>query len=145
LEQLQRLLAALTLFQQNLKILHWNIVGIDFDSTHALLGDYYDDFEDFIDDTAEFCKTLNVSVLNLNDVISILEQDSISFVSLNGDESFTSKDCFVQISDMFEILIKIYDDVLAVGNIPGSIVNKMQEHQQWLRKECQFKNKQRLK
>lgn len=141
---MQRLLAAQILFQHNIKILHWNVTGIGFDMVHNLLGDYYKEMDTFIDDTAEICKSLNVNVLNLHDVMQILENDQIAFMSLNGDDIFTFKECFEKLDNMFNTIIALYDEAFSSNGIPASIVGEMQQVQQWYRKECHFKNRQRL-
>jgi len=145
LDCLQRLMAAQILFQHNLKILHWNVIGLDFDPVHELLGGYYEYFNDLIDDTAEFCKSLSVNVISLHEAMEILENDDIAFMSINGSDSFVSKDCFEKVGNMFDIMIKLYDMAFTYDTIPASIVNKMQESQQWFRKESHFKNRQRLR
>ena len=84
-------------------------------------------------------------MISLHEAMEILENDDIAFMSINGSDSFVSKDCFEKVGNMFDIMIKLYDMAFTYDTIPASIVNKMQESQQWFRKESHFKNRQRLR
>lgn len=142
---IQKLLAVLILYKHNTHILHWNIHGLDFDPTHALLSEYYTQIEEYIDDIAELGIQLGIQPISLQKALSILQNDSESgFLSLEGDEEFTSNECYGHIDMMFNQLINIYESITKDSNIPGDIVNKLQEHQQWFRKQCRYKNKRRL-
>ena len=53
LELMNKLLAALTIFERNVKIAHWNYIDIDFISVHVWLDTVHDDVCECIDDVAE--------------------------------------------------------------------------------------------
>ena len=52
-ELLNTLLASLTVFERNVKILHWNYSGVDFVSVHPWLDGIHDDVCKHIDAVAE--------------------------------------------------------------------------------------------
>ena len=53
LELMNKLLAALTIFERNVKIAHWNYIDIDFVSVHPWLDTIHDDACECIDAVAE--------------------------------------------------------------------------------------------
>ena len=105
----RNLLAALILFQHNVKILHWNLVGVDFDPVHQLLGDYYDQLGEFIDDIAETSIQLEIPPVGLTEAFDILNGLNDDFVALEGKEIFTSEESFNSLGIMFEKLLSLYE------------------------------------
>lgn len=141
---MKKLLAALILYHFNTRILHWKLTGTDFDPVHELLGDYYDQLGVFIDDIAEIGLILEINPINIAEAITVLENDGGDFMMLNGSENLSSKDCFEKIKFMFGSLISIYEELYKDESIPADVINKLQEHSFWLRKELSFKNVRRL-
>lgn len=142
---METLLAALILAQHNTHVLHWRLTGVDFDPTHSLMDDYYDAIGGFVDEVAEMGMQVDIAPVGLHEVFDVLSKsDKFTFESLTGKESFTSTECFGKIQTIYGTLIALYDDVINNGNLPGDIVNKLQEHQQWFRKQTMYKNRRRL-
>jgi DNA-binding ferritin-like protein len=142
---LKNLLSALILHHHNFRILHWNVSGVDFDPVHSLMGDYYDKLGGLVDDVAEICISLGIQPVNLHEALELLGNDGEEkYLELSGGTLFTSKDCFEKSEIIFRQLINMYQKLYSDKSIPESIINVLQEHQQWFRKECEYKNKRRL-
>jgi len=141
---MQTLLSALIVNSHNVRILHWNIVGIDFDPVHEKLGSYYDILTEFVDDIAETCVMLEVPPVGIHEAFAILKEDRRPFTSLSGGKKYTSTESFELISEMFGSLIELYQEICSMDSLPGDVINKLQEHLYRIRKELQYKNKARL-
>lgn len=145
MNEFKRLLAAITLYAHNVHVLHWKIYGIDFDPVHEKLGEYYDLLNGHVDDVAEIGMQIGVDPPGFVGVVDFVkDDDQFSYVVLRGSDNFSSRQAFEQVNKMFEHLIQIYDQVIAT-DIPADIINKLQEHQFDIRKQLQYKNKQRLR
>jgi DNA-binding ferritin-like protein len=142
--EFQKLLACLILNGHNLRVLHWNIKGLDFDPVHSLLGGYYDQIGEYIDAVAELGMQANINPLGLMEAMNLLDSDEGQHEIYSGETLFTSKEVFDKINNMFTMMIGCYDAAMKAGNLTDDIVNKLQEHQNWLRLELSFKNKKRL-
>lgn len=141
---LQTLLSCLILYKHNVHILHWKLKGLDFDPVHGLIGDYYSSMEGFIDDVAECSMQIGCEPVTLQQALNILENDSDnSFISLEIQD-YSSSECFEKIKIMFDQLIELYDKIYQNKDIPDSIINLLQEQQQWFRKEGHYKNRRRI-
>lgn len=141
----KKLLSILILHHHNLRVLHWNVVGNDFDPVHGLLGGYYEQVSDYVDEVAELGISLNVNPVSLHEALNILGSDEDdSYIELNAEKVYDSKACFETIQKIFMQIIVAYETIYTDKTIPASIINKLQEHQQYFRKECEYKNKRRL-
>jgi DNA-binding ferritin-like protein len=138
------LLAKLIACHHNLRILHWNVYGLDFDPVHQLLGDYYEQLSDFVDSVAELGMQVNISPLGLTEAVSLLETDAGEHEILLGDDKFSSSSVFNAINRMFGSLIDQYDSVIEAKGLPSDIINKLEEQQQWFRLQRDYKNKKRM-
>ena len=65
--------------------------------------------------------------------------DSTSYVLLNGTDKYDSEKVLENTRKMFNGLLDAYQKATDNSEIPGDIVSKLQEHQYWLRKESNYK------
>jgi len=141
---LKILLSALVLQTHNVRILHWNVTGLDFDPVHKTLDSYHEMLDGLADEVAEIGIQVGIAPVGLFEVFGILKDDNRTYVSLNGSKKFTSKEAFICINDIFKNLIDLYTEVCNSDALPPDIVNKLEEHMYTLRKELQYKNVSRL-
>ena len=52
--RLERLIAVVTVYQHNFRILHWRCVGAHFDTIHELMQKYYENLGEYLDELTEF-------------------------------------------------------------------------------------------
>jgi len=142
--ELQTLLASLILNTHNIRVLHWNVVGIDFDPVHKILEKYYNTLQEYTDEVAEICLQLNINTLGLIEALKLLQKDEKAYLSLNGSKFYDSNKVFSNIDKIFSDLISAYIEVTKQESIPSDIINKLEEHIFFLRKELQYKNRSRL-
>lgn len=143
-EMLKKLFSMLVLYQHNVKMLHWNVIGCDFDSIHAVLGEYADKMGLFIDDVAEIMLQLDMDILSLHEVMEYLEKDEdYNYIELRSGEKFETDDVFKYIHVFFTQLISVYEEIYKDQDLDGSIISELQTQQFWFRKEALYKNKHR--
>lgn len=88
--------------------------------------------------------TGNVNIPSLSKVITIIGDSDEEFIPIDGERYYDVATLLTLCEKMFNHLISIYESVIQNGNLPGDIVNTLQEHQYWLRKEAQYKLKSSL-
>lgn len=140
----RQLLALLMIYTHNVHVLHWNVTGLDFDPTHAKLDEYYEEMNSYVDDIAEMGLELGIRPVGYTEAIDVLDDPEVHYLLLRGSETFKSHDAWEAIRNMFIQLVDFYESMTKQSDLPGDVVNKLQEHQQWFRKQVSYKNRQRL-
>ena len=75
--------------------------------------------------------------------VGIVEALEVCGNVLPGDSTYSSEECFKIVGILFNELLQAYQAACEMP-IHDDIINKLQEHQQWIRKQLQYKNRQRL-
>ena len=139
------LFCALVFYDFNIRELHWKVKGLDFGTKHELMDEYHSKFDSMIDDLGEILMmTGNVNIPSLSKVITIIRDSDEEFIPIDGERYYDVATLLTLCEKMFNHLISIYESVIQNGNLPGDVVNTLQEHQYWLRKEAQYKLKSSL-
>lgn len=139
------LFCALVFYDFNIRELHWKVKGLDFGTKHELMDEYHSKFDSMIDDLGEILMmTGNVNIPSLSKVITIIGDSDEEFIPIDGERYYDVAKLLTLCEKMFNHLISIYESVIQNGNLPGDVVNTLQEHQYWLRKEAQYKLKSSL-
>ena len=139
MNELLKLFNTLVLYNYNFRVLHWKVVGLDFGTKHELMDDYHSELNSMTDEIAEIILMLHGSLPSFQGINMYAQNDaSETYTMLSGEDTFTverlleiSRKMFTQLIDFYEAAIK--------SDLPGDIVNKLQEHQYWLRKETRYK------
>jgi DNA-binding ferritin-like protein len=142
--EFKTLLSALILHSHNVRMLHWNVTGIDFDPVHKTLDNYYGMLDGFVDEIAEIGLQVGIEPVGLFEALATLKDDSRPYTNLLGSKKFTSTEAFTYIGVIFTTLIALYTNVCKDTSLPPDIINKLEEHMYLLRKELQYKNVSRL-
>ena len=140
-----RVFSALTLYQHNMKVLHWTSCGVNFDSTHAITEDYAEKFGSMQDEIAEIMSSLDYRPLCLCSALEILENDTnCQYISVDATKNYNKKSAFKLIGSMFESLICLYRELRECECcVTSEIGSKLDEHLGFFRVEHLYKNKQR--
>lgn len=111
-----RLQTNLTIFANNVKMLHWNCKGNEFGAVHdGLTNDLYDKMTDDIDRVAEMMIRLSIRPLNLYEVVQIGEENDIPVVSSNY--LYQKEDVYKYIQKMLIEIIGNIEEALQVDMI----------------------------
>lgn len=126
---MERLVSALKITQENLRVLHRNIHGKDFFTAHNLLEDYYRTVGDMTDSIIEIFMSLGFTEPSM-------EKSCKSFDSLSGGR-ITVPNALALVRDMFLDLMSLMDK--AKETLPHDISDMLEEHKRWLRLEANYK------
>lgn len=140
MNELLKLFNTLVIYDYNIRVLHWKVVGLDFGTKHELMDDYHSQLNSMIDDIGECILMLHGSIPSLVDIIDNAKNDTDeSYTMLTGTETYDARKVIELARKMFTQLISIYQTATTNDSLPGDIVNVLQEHQYWLRKETRYK------
>lgn len=142
IDKIKWLFAVLVWYRHNLHMLHWKVVGKDFDTIHSMLDDYVSKFNTFIDEIAEMLLSMGSNPLTMSEITSMLSSSDCRILTVESDSDYKSKEVFNAIDMMFGELWIIYNDISK--DCPSDCVSKLDEHRYWLRVECQYKNRRRI-
>ena len=145
MDNFSNLLALLVVYQHNLKVLHWKVSGKDFDNKHKILSDYYDKFDEFIDQVAELGMEINIEPLSFNAVHSLCNEMSESVIMCHANQDYEGKDALKIVGSMFDQLIANIDKCQQDKDLPSDILSDLDSIKAYLRLESHYKNKRRLK
>lgn len=129
------LIAGLKTTADNLGILHRNLIGTDFFSSHEILEGYYKKIYDIMDDCIELIISIGGRELSMYDACRICPSLKI--------QHFRSCEAFMIVQKMFQMLISGFERCQEF--VPGDIYSKFEEYILWLRKEAFYKINQYYK
>ena len=138
----KKLLALLTVYQYNIRVLHWKISGLDFDDKHSLFGSYYEEFDGFIDKVSELSMQLGNDPISFNEVHSLCENMEENVIICQGTTNYSNIDALKMIGTMFEQLIIVIES--CQEGVPSDIQSELDDIKQYLRLESRYKNRRRL-
>ena len=140
---MHRLISALIVYHHNIKMLHWTCTGKEFDATHEYLDDMAKQLYEYTDVIAEIMMSKDKIIPTLSSAISILdEDDKHEHLIINGDIN-ECYECAEATFRMLSTLYELYKD--AHEEMESDIVSILDEHMAWIRKECFYKMKLRIK
>lgn len=128
MEEFQRLVEMLKVYEKNAETLHRHLIGENWFGDHKQLGDYYEHLFDDIDLLSELGLSWGVEEPTMLE--SYKYYDELEIKDRNAKESYT-------------ILKGYFDDIVAqvnrIGEAPADVINKLQELQVYYRVESTFK------
>lgn len=130
---MHELLCALKMIQDNVKILHRNLVGDKFFGLHEVLGEYYDELGEMADDVIEIAIALGEVEPNI--IVASEAYPSINTATIS--EGFSYDEALSYVSKYFNDLIDLFKE--AKKGIPDFIKAKFDEYQYYLFKEANYK------
>lgn len=139
--------SSLVINSYNFRILHWKLKGLGFDGKHELVDEYRKQLDEYIDEIAEMLLMLGKeSIPNIRDLIVNANsmQDS-KFLLIDGNKDYTVPEFFGMIGEVLKNLLEKYEELSDCEGLPSDIKSKLDEHTYWIRKELDYKNKQRMK
>lgn len=138
----KKLLSLLVVYQYNLRVLHWKVVGLNFDGKHNLFGDYYAKFDEFIDSVAELALELDVNPASFSEAFAILQSLEEDVIICKGTEDYNPKEALLITGKMFEHLLRVVES--CQEGLPTDVQGSLDDIKQYLRLEGRYKNKRRI-
>ena len=128
------LLMLLKVYANNIQILHRHLIGANWLSNHERLQSYYEEVQKCLDDLTELFMSVGYREPSLQE--SLNYDREIEIRNRDAEESFT----LAQLH--FRNLIAEMNRLKS--ELPGDVVSKMEEYQEWFRLEADYKLKQEL-
>lgn len=128
------LLMLLKVYANNIQILHRHLIGANWNSNHIRLQDYYEEVQKCLDDLTEIFMSVGYREPSLQE--SLNYDGEIEIRNRDAEESFTIAQLY------FRNLIAEMNRLKS--ELPGDVVSKMEEYQEWFRLEADYKLKQEL-
>lgn len=112
MKNIQFLQALFTIYSSNFRMLHWKACGENFDSGHAIAGDYYDKIGDDIDDIAEVMMRENIIPLTLEECIDAKHEMQMSLVDIRSDKNYSKTEIIHFAGRMLQDILKGIEETL---------------------------------
>ena len=128
------LLMMLKIYANNIQILHRHLGGTNWNSNHERLQSYYEEVQKCLDDLTELFMSLGYREPSLQE--SLDYDAEIEIRNRDAEESFMIAQIY------FRNLIAEMNRLKS--ELPGDVVSKMEEYQEWFRLEADYKLKQEL-
>ena len=126
---MRNLLGKIKIITDNVKILHRNVIGMEWPYVHPNLADYYEKLTDMEDDVAEMLILLGESDMNMSEAVNVYNSINV--------KKYTSREAYIITQHFFDDLIK--HAMECRDSIPADCQSKLDEYVFWLRKEAYYK------
>lgn len=137
--QMRTYLAALTIYENNFRVLHWKMCGPGFHVAHERFGTYYDTLGTFMDQTAEAMISIGDSPVNLMQAIEILQSDSIPAIVIGPEDNYSVDAADTAAKDMFTLLYSMSSQLAEETEMPADIADIFMDHARYYRLENNYK------
>lgn len=132
-------MALLTLYENNLRGLHWKLMGPNFNMDHLRFGDYYDKLGCFLDETAEMMISMGISPISVMSLNDILSSDEINAIAIDMSKDYTGEAANIAAQQMFT---QLYEKAAALAkddSLPVDVQDVYMAHAKFYRIECLYK------
>ena len=126
---MKSLLGKIKMIQDNLKVIHRNMIGPGWHTDHVKFGEYYEKISDLEDDIAEMRIMLGETDMTISDAISYYRSQPVKNYSISEAYSLAKK----YFNDLIDSLL-IYRDT-----VPCDCQSELDTWIFWLRKEANYK------
>ena len=128
------LLMMLKVYANNIQILHRHLVGSNWNSDHERLQEYYEEVQKCLDDLTELFMSVGYKEPSL--------QESLEY---EPEITIADREAY----DSFSIVQTYFRNIIAEMNriksdMPGDVVSKIEEYQEWFRLNADYKLRQEL-
>ena len=128
------LLMMLKVYANNIQILHRHLVGSNWNSDHERLQEYYEEVQKCLDDLTELFMSVGYIEPSLQE--SLEYEPEITIADREAYDSFSI------VQTYFRNLIAEMNRIKS--DMPGDVVSKIEEYQEWFRLNAYYKLNQEL-
>lgn len=105
--------AVLRLYESNMRNLHWNSAGEEFNDSHkSITEEYYELLAETVDKISEIMAIFEINAPNYVEVLMIIKQCEKSFLVVESTKLYSRADVVRLIDVMFKDIIELIVDVL---------------------------------
>lgn len=128
------LLMMLKIYANNIQILHRHLVGTNWNSNHERLQEYYEEVQKCLDDLTELFMSVGYKEPSLQE--SLEYEPEITIADREAYDSFSI------VQTYFRNLIAEMNRIKS--DMPGDVISKIEEYQEWFRLNADYKLRQEL-
>lgn len=122
MESLVLLHSVLRIHESNIRNLHWNATGMDFDDSHkSITEEYYELFASTIDEVAEIMSMLDIAPPNYIDVLGVIKASERKFRMVDVNRLYDRQTIVEYINDIFTDIVSLLQEVLAEDIIQNPV------------------------
>ena len=144
-DKMRLYLAALTIYENNMRILHWKLRGPDFHNTHERFGDYYEELGKYMDEAAEQIISMGGDPVNSSDAMEIVRQSDLNGFVLKADADYPDDSAENAAYNMMEQLYKLSSELAGDDSLPIDVSDVFMGHAKYFRIEGMYKLARRIK
>lgn len=144
-DKMRLYLAALTIYENNMRILHWKLRGPDFHTTHERFGDYYEELGKYMDEAAEQIISMGDDPVNSSDAMEIVRQSDLNGFVLKADADYPDDSAENAAYNMMEQLYKLSSELAGDDSLPIDVSDVFMGHAKYFRIEGMYKLARRIK
>lgn len=143
---MKKLLAYIMFYSHNIHILHWKVVGEEFQANHEHFDEYYKSMIDHIDLVAEMMLQLDQNPIDYPIMLDIVNTAG-KIVDVDVYRTYSGKEAFVIINEMYLHILGLIESLHEnMGNeLPNSIKSTLDEIESWYRIRAKYLIPSRLK
>lgn len=145
--KLTQFLEVLTLYSYNMKVIHWNSIGKQFDDIHELGDKYHGMINGTIDTIAEMIGMTEENIPSFSELVKSLDKSDKDYIVVGGDEKYTIESGVklidTMLKDIVEILNSILEDLEKSETNMAGIRSEIETIQFEYKKEYSYFNKRR--
>lgn len=138
-------MAALTLYENNMRIIHWKLAGSEFHTTHERYGDYYEELGKYMDETAEQMITCGLPPVNSSEALNHMQSADFDAFTLSGTMDFDKQTAelaaFRMMKQLYDLAAFLADD----SSLPVDVQDVFMGHAKYYRIEGLYKLGRRIK
>lgn len=112
-EKLNILLTKLTVFGENIRMLHWNAKGDEFGYVHdTLTNDLYEKLSDDVDRVAEIMIRLSCRPLNILEIVQVQQKNIEDIFIVNSNYLYDKDSVYKNIQKMLKSIMETIEEIL---------------------------------
>ena len=104
--KLKLLNAVMRLHESNIRNLHWNSAGEEFNDAHKeITTEYYELLSDNVDKTAELLAMFGINAPNYIEVIQTIKESGSDYMLVNSNKLYNREEIIKIMDDIFNDII----------------------------------------
>lgn len=132
-------LALLTVYESNMRTLHWKISNNGFHTAHERFAGYYEELGEFMDQTAEQAITCGIQPVNDEEALTLVRESDVDAFLLGTDKNYDVKTAnqaaYRMFKQLHEMALELEDD----DDLPDDVSDVFMDHARWFRIEGLYK------
>lgn len=136
MKDLKLYLSLLTIYENNMRMLHWNLAGKGFHTAHERFGKYYEELGQYMDETAEQLITLGGIPVNVAEAIDIVRESDVDAFLIESNRDYDKESANAAAKKMFD---QLYAAASEIDDIPDDVEDVFIGHMRYYRIEGTYK------